>query len=232
MKNARAFTLIELLVVIAIIAILAAILFPVYAQCKDRGKSGACLQNLKQIGMAVTMYTDDYNGRMPICKTLWPGPKYDKVAGSVDDALSPVVVLKRYVKSEGVFVCPCKMKSLPASGPPRLTYVFYGYDYLYKAFPKNVVDSWSKGDMSFFDQWVVFNGQMAKPAMQSHGTGATGWTKKKMVRDSLIIRYEGSIVKEIQFPHKRGYNCLFMDGHVAPTQEKDGGHGMFMAVGF
>src|SRR5439155_20438681 len=55
----RGFTLIELLVVIAIIAILAAILFPVFAQARDKARGAACLSNLKQMGMALMMYMQD-----------------------------------------------------------------------------------------------------------------------------------------------------------------------------
>jgi prepilin-type N-terminal cleavage/methylation domain-containing protein/prepilin-type processing-associated H-X9-DG protein len=69
----RAFTLIELLVVIAIIAILAAILFPVFAQAREAARTSACLSNLKQIGLSVKMYSADYDEEFPM--GTYPGSR-------------------------------------------------------------------------------------------------------------------------------------------------------------
>src|SRR5262249_35863199 len=63
----RAFTLIELLVVIAIIAILAAILFPVFAQAREAARSTSCKSNLKQAGLAMSMYMQDHDGKVVPC---------------------------------------------------------------------------------------------------------------------------------------------------------------------
>ena len=64
MKN-KAFTLIELLVVIAIIAILAAILFPVFAQAREKARQTSCLSNMKQVGLGLLMYAQDYDENYP-----------------------------------------------------------------------------------------------------------------------------------------------------------------------
>ena len=64
-RNARGFTLIELLVVIAIIAILAAILFPVFARARENARRTSCLSNLKQIALSSLQYIQDYDGRYP-----------------------------------------------------------------------------------------------------------------------------------------------------------------------
>jgi prepilin-type N-terminal cleavage/methylation domain-containing protein/prepilin-type processing-associated H-X9-DG protein len=69
----RAFTLIELLVVIAIIAILAAILFPVFAQAREKARSASCLSNHKQMSSAVLMYSQDYDELMPLAYGYYPG---------------------------------------------------------------------------------------------------------------------------------------------------------------
>lgn len=68
LRNGSAFTLVELLTVIAIIALLAAILFPVFAAVRGKARQTVCVSNLKQIGMGIQMYAQDYDGMLPYAK--------------------------------------------------------------------------------------------------------------------------------------------------------------------
>ena len=106
-RTRTGFTLIELLVVIAIIAILAAILFPVFARARENARRASCQSNLKQIGLGVMQYTQDYDEKFP----TWAR----RVPTSGDRARWQCAV-QPYLKSQQVFECPSNQNATTASG--------------------------------------------------------------------------------------------------------------------
>jgi prepilin-type N-terminal cleavage/methylation domain-containing protein/prepilin-type processing-associated H-X9-DG protein len=129
------FTLIELLVVIAIIAILAAILFPVFARAREAAKSSVCINNMSQIGKAMMMYVDDAHDRYPKAAEGWrcagrPHTAHWVTAGSgprcptsmrigsycLDVADPRTGSLYPYAKGAEIYVCPSNRKSQPNCG--------------------------------------------------------------------------------------------------------------------
>jgi prepilin-type N-terminal cleavage/methylation domain-containing protein/prepilin-type processing-associated H-X9-DG protein len=111
----RGFTLIELLVVIAIIAILAAILFPVFAKAREKARQASCLSNVKQIMLSVLSYVQDYD------ETLFFVHHYDQV-GDGGRLMWPAIRLMPYVKNEQVFLCPSRRGDM---------YTDYAWNYAY-----------------------------------------------------------------------------------------------------
>lgn len=115
-KSRRAFTLIELLVVIAIIAILAAILFPVFAQAREKARSASCLSNTKQSALAVMQYIQDYDETFPM--SAYVGLRPATVTNPVTlPANGPAVItvydaLQPYMKNIGILTCPSYVPGL------------------------------------------------------------------------------------------------------------------------
>jgi len=100
-SKSSAFTLIELLVVIAIIAILAAILFPVFARARENARRSSCQSNLKQIGLGVAQYTQDYDESLP---SSWIDEANANPAYPGTDRWMDLV--QPYIKSTQIFNCP------------------------------------------------------------------------------------------------------------------------------
>ncbi len=119
--NKRGFTLIELLVVIAIIAILAAILFPVFMNAKEQARVAQCTTNLKELQLAFQRYCDDNNGGTPFAGWSWWSPETSNWCGSAGPG-SPSVILKNgqlwpYGKGRGIYICPSD-KNIPGRWVP------------------------------------------------------------------------------------------------------------------
>jgi prepilin-type N-terminal cleavage/methylation domain-containing protein len=122
MRKNQAFTLIELLVVIAIIAILAAILFPVFAQAREAARKTSCLSNLKQMGLGMLMYTQDYDEKM----VLWEQGSGNYFFDGQGFAMTFDRIIQPYVKNNLISGCPSdlsdkvfrKAASMPSAPMP------------------------------------------------------------------------------------------------------------------
>jgi prepilin-type N-terminal cleavage/methylation domain-containing protein/prepilin-type processing-associated H-X9-DG protein len=127
-RTQRAFTLIELLVVIAIIAILAAILFPVFARARENARRTSCLSNIKNLGLAVMQYTQDYDERMPRINTY--GPQALETGKNSGYCPSSCLHLWQhsvypYVKSAQAYLCPSTDRDWDGSYTGRMP---FGYN--------------------------------------------------------------------------------------------------------
>jgi prepilin-type N-terminal cleavage/methylation domain-containing protein/prepilin-type processing-associated H-X9-DG protein len=176
-RKPRGFTLIELLVVIAIIAILAAILFPVFAQARESARTSSCLSNMKQIGLALRMYGQDYD-------ETYPNIRLRDVDGNLNHGMIWKNVVQVYVKNKGVWGCPSNPATTfepgnPVTGNPGTGIAYQGEGWMFE--PDHVMP------ISYAMNSTVTTWLPASPNW-SADPGNNSWVDFKPMRDARLIR--------------------------------------------
>jgi prepilin-type N-terminal cleavage/methylation domain-containing protein/prepilin-type processing-associated H-X9-DG protein len=225
-QHGRGFTLIELLVVIAIIAILAAILFPVFAQAREAARRTQCLSNLKQIGAGMHMYIQDFDEVTPavIHNTNLP---YDPDFW---------VIIQPYVKNIGLFYCPDRTEWTMPTGDdcsgqerfnPERRCIGYGYNW---GILSNV-------RLGLIGNRIRFPGGYIEPGIGLAAVSApadamayadTGDNPRYTICANYIFQYYVNATHSSEMRHGGKLNVCFMDGHAKRVEFKAG---IFPGVG-
>jgi prepilin-type processing-associated H-X9-DG protein/prepilin-type N-terminal cleavage/methylation domain-containing protein len=245
-KAAGAFTLIELLVVIAIIAILAALLLPVLSKAKERAKSIACLNDMKQIMTATKMYVDDNRGTMiPLWVEQgaagWPSWNYDASTFVVQKPTylwwPDKLRLDNLLPAQKVFSCPALTRAATeAHGQSFSTnytlgigmnYPEYGHIIPSAGNPDPVYGSTGENQVTRPSQSIVFAdaAQISNPDDDYDNwveIPATGDTYFRVPSD--VAAYPGNDFTRSVPRHGKRLNAAFFDGHVQLLRNSDIGY--------
>ncbi|MEA3403250.1 MAG: DUF1559 domain-containing protein [Armatimonadota bacterium] len=208
-RRIRGFTLIELLVVIAIIAILAAILFPVFARAKEKARISACQNNLKQIGTAFAMYRSDYDGSMP--------PNWYEAGNNI--VYRWIHCVYSYIYNQDIFQCPSKPATEePIWSPPYTTmgpYSSYYYCHYYLADANESEIQDPSGTIMLMDGWYFPDRSLDWTRAMFHSPSATAIVMAKWVNgDWDGTPYVNWQILEQMRRHNSGVNASYFDGHV------------------
>ena len=201
------FTLIELLVVIAIIAILAAILFPVFAQARAKARQAACASNIRQMALAVTMYGQDYDEHFPMAATLLPNFTFLNWHNFVDP----------YVKNMQIWDCPSS--NLPLVDSKNKPVCHYGFNtyYLNLSNSGTAINLANPNDLN--NAPGVSLAAVAAPAHTVLMADALGVTNVPANHSSTYLLPPSHITDEIYWGrpdarHSEGVVVGFVDSHV------------------
>ncbi|MBP8954139.1 MAG: prepilin-type N-terminal cleavage/methylation domain-containing protein [Armatimonadetes bacterium] len=196
----RGFTLIELLVVIAIIAILAAILFPVFARAREKARQSSCLSNIKQLATAWLMYAQDYDEIT--CPTYdntsnpWYMWVYVDSSGNLQSRLMP------YVKNAQVFQCPSAPTAKATYGMNYLMTYYYNYP------------SGGYGNGAVALAKIKRPAEIVVMADSTERSGSVCYYVGNANFPGYAYRTTGYICGGCDPRHNDGVNCNFADGHA------------------
>lgn len=194
------FTLIELLIVISIIALLAAILFPVFARARESARRAACQSNLKQIGMGVMQYTQDYDEMYP-AQTENNGVNYYADTSAAGWAENWIWNTQPYIRSWQVFRCPSLADTPDAATRPAGNSAtgYFGNGILFRQFGLNQTAVSETASIIMAHEYILAtNRSYLRPTSDG---AAVGKFREPMNETWDEIHFEGA-------------NLLFADGHV------------------
>jgi prepilin-type N-terminal cleavage/methylation domain-containing protein/prepilin-type processing-associated H-X9-DG protein len=186
----RGFTLIELLVVIAIIAILAAILFPVFARAREKARQTSCMSNMKQVALGMMMYVQDYDERYMAC---WNGPVAPGDRGTT--CLGWQHVVYAYERNSQLAICPSYARNTWEYDPAPNT-VGMPWTYRYGTYAANGQIVRARASLS----------SIAKPADTVAAIEVYGDNISYMPSEGGAANYRNS--------HNEGTNIAWCDGHA------------------